>query len=743
MGISLLQGVLLLFLAGPLTAQGIAPSTSQVGAAMPALVTAPGGGSTHRGAPVWDPRIDAIVNQVSAANIDTWVQNLVAIPSRYSNSPGAVIAQNMIEAEFQSLGIATRLEFFGSSSMNVVGEIPGVGDPSKIILIGAHYDSFCGNCDPGVDPGADDNASGTAGVLEAARVLASGGPYTYTLRFIAFSGEEQGLLGSEFSADRSLTLGEDIIAMLNMDMIAYRAPGDARDAAYYGDTNLRAICETLSAMYVPNWVSEPGNTDFGASDHWRYRDNGYATLFCFEDRHDYFPSRHTSLDSYPNSTNDFDLAAMIVGGVVASSADLAQPVNCLITHTPVSGVQPAGPSNITCQVTSLTSANVNSVTLHYSTDLGQTYTPVTLVDQGGGAYQGQIPDVGSPTVVRYYIEALDDQGAGDRLPPGQPDFDYRVGVEWNTAQYDFEGLSDEGWTHTELIAEGGWQRGIPLGRAGDPPADGPLGLRCWGTDIGESGFDGYYEGNHTTSLRSPVYDLSGETYVRLEFRRWLTVEGSHSDHAQVRVNGAVIWENPLREDLIDTNWVAQSFDITDLAADNPAVRIEFHLASDSNVEFGGWNVDDVALVTLRSFDCSAPTNYCGTSPNSAGTGAVMGYSGSPSLSANDLVLVARGAPPSTAGLFYYGAGQTSVPFGDGFRCVGAGGAGIFRLSPAQMTNGFGEVVRAVNNDSPPANAGAGQLTVGSTWNFQFWFRDVPAGGTGFNLTDGLSATFCP
>lgn len=141
--------------------------------------------------------------------------------------------------------------------------------------------------------------------------------------------------------------------------------------------------------------------------------------------------------------------------------------------------------------------------------------------------------------------------------------------------------------------------------------------------------------------------------------------------------------------------------------------------------------------------CVDPTNYCTSTVNSSNNSCVMNYIGTPSLAANDLILVASGAPPGTFGIYFYGAGQTLSAFGDGFRCVSAGGAGIFRFNPAQLTSIFGDALRAIDYNAPPANAGAGQLTAGSTWNFQFWFRDVPAGGTGFNLSDGLSITFCP
>jgi len=137
------------------------------------------------------------------------------------------------------------------------------------------------------------------------------------------------------------------------------------------------------------------------------------------------------------------------------------------------------------------------------------------------------------------------------------------------------------------------------------------------------------------------------------------------------------------------------------------------------------------------------TNYCTSAPNSAGPGCVMGSSGTTSVSANGFQLRATGGIPNQFGLFYYGPDQAQVPFGDGFGCVGGGTTGVFRLLPAQLTNAVGNALRPVDFAQLPASSGSGQITPGSTWNFQFWYRDPAAGGFGFNLSDGRRVTFAP
>ena len=139
-------------------------------------------------------------------------------------------------------------------------------------------------------------------------------------------------------------------------------------------------------------------------------------------------------------------------------------------------------------------------------------------------------------------------------------------------------------------------------------------------------------------------------------------------------------------------------------------------------------------------ECPEPVHYCTTSPNSVGSGAVIVSIGLRSISVNSFSLATSNAPPGQFGLFFYGASQANQPFGEGIRCVGGL---IFRLSPPVFTDGTGRAVRQLDFTRPPANGGLGQITPGSVWNFQFWYRDPPGGPAGFNLSDGLEVTFCP
>lgn len=132
-------------------------------------------------------------------------------------------------------------------------------------------------------------------------------------------------------------------------------------------------------------------------------------------------------------------------------------------------------------------------------------------------------------------------------------------------------------------------------------------------------------------------------------------------------------------------------------------------------------------------------NYCTSGPTSLGEPAVIRASGSTSVAADDLVLTVSPVPAGSVGLFFYGPAQTSVPFGNGTRCVDAGGVGLFRLAGQATGIGFLEEELDIANPVAPL----GQITPGSTWNFQGWFRDTAAGGAMFDLSDALQVTFTP
>lgn len=275
-----------------------------------------------------NPLIEEMVATVSGPGVDGYVQRLQDFFSRRSMDRGCFEAADYIKAHFESAGIdsVSFHHFRDGWADNVVAVMPGVTDPDKQIVIGGHYDSIA--WDGLYAPGADDNASGTACVLECARVL-GGYQFDYTIVFIAFCGEEQGLRGSEAYAAAAADRGDDIVAMVNVDMIGYVADGDAVDIDIIDNVAsewLRDRVMTVGGLYVPNFGIVDGALPGGSiSDHASFWAHGYEAIMFYEDSGQRSPYIHKSTDVVGLSYNSSELAEGSVKTAVALVADLAGP----------------------------------------------------------------------------------------------------------------------------------------------------------------------------------------------------------------------------------------------------------------------------------------------------------------------------------------------------------------------------------------------------------------------------------
>jgi len=133
------------------------------------------------------------------------------------------------------------------------------------------------------------------------------------------------------------------------------------------------------------------------------------------------------------------------------------------------------------------------------------------------------------------------------------------------------------------------------------------------------------------------------------------------------------------------------------------------------------------------------TSFCSSTPNSSGGAALIATTGSCSVATNNFGLVAQPVP-NTIGVFFYSAGKVNgglgTPFGNGLRCIGSAGNPIFRTTPVAISGNT--LARQIDFTTLSP---AGAITPGSTWNLQAWFRDPPAGGAQFDLSDAVEVTF--
>lgn len=703
-----------------------------------------------------DTRITSLVLAANKTGLQSDVQMLASNFSRISSNATYIdAARNQIVARLQSMGYSPQIvQWNAGHGDNIEVEILGAIAPNEWVVVGAHYDSINGSGSGSPAPGADDNASGSAAVIEIARVLSTAGPFERSIRLIWFAGEEFGLLGAYAAAQASATAGEDIVGMINTDMNAYRANGDARDVDFATNStssSLTQFCIAMGLQYVPSWASTTGVLTAGSSDHAAYTSTGFASAFPFEDLPQSSPFIHTASDSYPQSTPDFDLALLITRGVIAGAATLAEPVDMTITHTELPDTtNAAGPYIVNAQVTSLISATINSVELHYwAGNQPETIVPMTF---NGSTWTAGIPSQGSPVTISYFIYAEDMYAYPETLPSGadtggEP-FKFFVGTKTVLYTHGFEG-SDAGWTHAQVATQDDWQRGAPQGDAGDP-SSAFAGTAVWGNDLGASGWNGAYANNVENWLRSPQLNLSSASNVTLNFRRWLTVEEAQFDQASVRVNGQVVWQNPTFGDLIDTEWMPVSLDITSIAAGNPAVQIEFRLKSDGGVTYGGWNLDafEVAELGPGTGGCTAPNLYC-TSKASSIPGCVptLTWAGTASATAGSgFTVSAVPVPGVKPGLWLHttqGAAATPINNAFGWLCINTSGLFRFQAMASTGSNGLCDGEYAFDfNQWVATQTQNPSLVAGATVDLQCWYRDPPNAG-GANLTNAMHFVLCP
>jgi hypothetical protein len=280
--------------------------------------------------------ITTIVGQVSRANLRAYVQSLQDFETRYTTTANCELAGQFILSYFQSLGLEARFEPFtfgaGTATRNVVAEIKGVTDPDEIVIIGAHYDSTS-SLPEVTAPGADDNASGVAAVMEVARILA-GHPLDFTVRFIAFSAEEWGLYGSRAHSAAARAESERIIGVVNLDMIAYAdaMPEDLDVIVNDVSRWLAERTEQIAAAYTGLAVRRIVDASFIYSDHSPFWDQGYSAFCGIEDADVNNPFYHTPGDTV--GTLNFDFFEDAAKTALAVAADLAQPVQPGLPKTP-------------------------------------------------------------------------------------------------------------------------------------------------------------------------------------------------------------------------------------------------------------------------------------------------------------------------------------------------------------------------------------------------------------------------
>ncbi len=291
-----------------------------------------------------DPQVQAIVDQIDS---ERWFQtmSLLAAFNRNSYSPTLGSARDWILSAFEGAQLATSVFPFtmtnvsgcaGSPAINIdnpIGTKLGSSLPDEWIVVGAHYDSRNSvRCD-GVanpQPGANDNASGCAGVVELARAFATV-PTQRSILFMCFSGEEQGLVGSQRYV-ASLTASGDIARvkhMINLDMIGFDAGGTLDAQIVSSRPELLTQYAAAAATYAPELNVISGSNTAANTDYWYFQAAGVPSIFTWENGVGGYVHYHQSTDVPANMTRARELAGGILkmdAAMLAGVAGLPPPL---------------------------------------------------------------------------------------------------------------------------------------------------------------------------------------------------------------------------------------------------------------------------------------------------------------------------------------------------------------------------------------------------------------------------------
>ncbi|NUQ63357.1 MAG: M28 family peptidase, partial [Pirellulales bacterium] len=282
--------------------------------------------------------VSGLVNQITVASYTHLHQDLIYTHTGDNRGfgPQHDLARDNIFSYFAGLGLQTSLDPFTYSSQtyyNVVGAKPGAARPNDIYIVGAHYDSLN-------NPGADDNASGTAGVMEIARVLAQQ-DFEATLVFIAFDREEQGLFGSTAYAAAAQNAGKTIRGMVSLDMIAYNPAGANHDKVRLYDAASGGRVKGDLAVAFAAYGSGLATVDSGlisASDHAPFDQRGFDAALVIEHEVWSNPYYHQATDAVETAGYiDYAFATKVTRAVAGYLAGAAGVVSTTILDPTIAG----------------------------------------------------------------------------------------------------------------------------------------------------------------------------------------------------------------------------------------------------------------------------------------------------------------------------------------------------------------------------------------------------------------------
>jgi len=356
-----------------------------------------------------DPLVDHIASRVDPDRVQSTIQTLEDFGTRYSYSPQSDLAADWLHDTLAGWDLEVSFEEFdygGKTLRNVVARRVGLVNPDRVFVVGAHYDSTSPT-PMTYAPGADDNASGVAAVLEAARIL-SDFDLSNTVEFICFGGEEQGRRGSIHNAAAAAAAGKTILGVLNLDMIGYWPQTSDRELDIGKNVSsgwLAGAAEGAALTYADIPVHNWPDTGVCFDDHvsyWPYGISAIVFMDCYEAHQnpggsgESTPHYHRTTDTI--ETLDLEQTTEAVRATVAAMAVLSQPVvqpmTLFVSKDAVAG-----------DVVLSWAGGVSPYTVEVCTDPGFSSGVFEITPPGGTEAHGWVHEGALEDGVDYYYRA--------------------------------------------------------------------------------------------------------------------------------------------------------------------------------------------------------------------------------------------------------------------------------------------------------------------------------------------------
>ena len=283
-----------------------------------------------------NPVIREMMNQVNMDSLEATVQHLQDYQNRMWDSQNAFDASDWIAGRMAALGLEVEQQPFyastwtgsGQAAPNVIGIQRGTLYPDVYVVCGSHFDSFSYEAiyGSGTCPGADDNATGVASVLESARIMTQY-DFEYSIIYCAYGCEEMGLYGSEAYAARCQQEGMEILGYFNNDMNGYLW-GDTIHIDCIYPNSVAPIGDyymNVGSVYFPEMPVQHVDLTYGDSDHTSFNNHGYMGIYPFEDVNHESPYIHSPNDLIGPSVTSFEMSQRYCQMNIGCLAELANP----------------------------------------------------------------------------------------------------------------------------------------------------------------------------------------------------------------------------------------------------------------------------------------------------------------------------------------------------------------------------------------------------------------------------------